>query len=295
MTMKSLFRRTGAVAGLALLTAAASVVIATPAQADTPEVELTASSSTVQPNGTVTVTEKVTNVNDFTVLQPKVRLFSTPVTLGSYTSLVGCTGGTCSAVSGPTGPLGYLVALPEALDMHASATVTFTLKVSATAPDLQETLQGQLTGGNYGSDLVNGPTLTVDANADGAVSVDVTPHPGLLGGRFDFAVHVANGGPGLLRTAKITTTLPSGLSGRSGSGCVPSSGKVVCTVNGVPVGQIGTANFSVPFGLLTIGLPFTFETSRTSSVSRDLNPANDSASTTCHVVTPLLVNCEPGA
>jgi hypothetical protein len=295
MTTKSLFRRTGALAGLALLIAATSAIIATPAQADTPEVELTVSASTVQPNGLVAISETISNVNDFTVLQPKARLFSTPAALGSYASLVGCAGGSCSVVPGPTGPIGYQIALPEALDMHTDATVIFTLKIAADAPDLQATLQGQLTGSNYGSELVNGPTLTVDANADGAVSVDVTPHPGLLGGRFDFAVHIANGGPGLLRTAKITTTLPSGLSGSASSTCVPSSGKVVCTVNSVSVGQTATANFSVPFGLLTVGLPFTFTTSRTSSVSRDLNPANDSASTTCHVVTPLLVNCAPGA
>jgi hypothetical protein len=291
MTTKSFFRRSSVVVGLAFLTAASSVIIATPAQADPAEAELSASVSTVSPNGNVTVTEKVTNVNDFTVLQPKVQFFSTPTTLGSYTSLVGCTGGTCSTISGPTGPIGYQVALPEALDMHTSATVTLTFKVLATAPDLHETLQGALSGSNYGSARVNGPALTVDANADGAVSVDVTPHPGLLGGRFDFAVRVANAGPGLVRSAKITTTLPAGLSGTGTAACAPSAGKVVCTVDDVAVGQTGTANFSVPFGLLTVGLPFTFTTSRTSSVSRDLNPANDSASTTCTVVTPLLINC----
>src|ERR1700709_1533640 len=104
MTTKSLFPRLGALAGLALLTGATSVIIATPAQADVPEVELSSSVSTVLPNGNVTVTEKVTNVNPFTVLQPKAQLFSVPTVLASYTSLVGCTGGTCSTINGVNGP-----------------------------------------------------------------------------------------------------------------------------------------------------------------------------------------------
>jgi uncharacterized protein DUF11 len=292
MTTKSLFRRLGALAGLALLTSATSVIIATPAQAAVPEVELSSSVSTVSPNGNVTVTEKVTNVNPFTVLQPKAQLFSVPTVLASYTSFVGCTGGTCSTINGVNGPIGYQVALPEALGANEDATVTITFKVSAATPDLTETLRGQFFGSNYGSEPVDGPSLTVDANADGAVSVAVTPHPGLLGGRFDFAVRVANpAGPGQLRNYKVTTTLPAGLSGTGNSACVPSAGKVVCTVNGVAIGQTATANFSVPFGLLTIGLPFTFTSTRTSSDSRDLNAANNSASVTCNVVTPLLINC----
>jgi len=291
MTTKSFFRRSAVSAGLVFLTAATSVIIATPAQAAPAEVELTASVPTVVVGENVTVTEKVTNVNDFTVLQPKAQLFSTPTALGSYSSLVGCTGGTCSTVSGPTGPIGYQVALPEALGKNESATVTLTFKVAVSAPDLHETLQGALSGANYGSVRFDGPALTVDANADGAVSVDVTPHPGLLGGRFDFAVRVTNAGPGLVRAEKVTTTLPEGLSGTGTAACAPGAGKVVCTVDGVAVGQTAVANFSVPFGLLTVGLPFTFTTSRTSSVSRDLNPANDSVTTTCTVVTPLLINC----
>jgi hypothetical protein len=292
MTTKFLLRRLGALASLALLAGATSVIIATPAQADTPEAELSSSASTVLPGGNVTVTEKVNNVNNFTVLHPKAQLFSGPDALASYASLVSCTGGTCSTISGANGPIGYLVALPEALDGHASATVTFTLKVSSAAPDLTETLRGQLFGSNYGSEPVTGPTLTVDANADGAVSVAVTPRPGLLAGRFDFAVHVANpSGPGQLRNYKVTTTLPAGLSGSGNAACAPSAVKVVCTVNGVAIGQTASANFSVPFGLLTVGLPFTFSSTRTSSDSRDLNPANDSSSVTCIVVTPLLINC----
>ncbi|MFE3779753.1 hypothetical protein ACFXPA_16515 [Amycolatopsis sp. NPDC059090] len=291
MTMMHLPRRTSAVAGLALLTGAPSVLTAMPALADPlPEVVLSVSQSVVHPGDTFTVTETINNINDFTVLHPTALLLTLPDGLSSYTSLVGCAGiGTCSDTA-----TGYESVLPEAMDQHTGNTTTFTLKVDANASDLTETLRGQLVGSNFASEPVNGPTITVDASADAAVSVKVTPHPGLLSGQFDFAVTVANHGPGLVRNAKITTTLPLGLSGNASGACAPSSGKVVCTVNGLANGSSTTSNFSVPFGLLTIGLPFEFTTSRTSSDSRDPNAANDSVTTTCTAVTSLLVNCEQG-
>lgn len=298
MPRKSLSRRAIAAAGIVLLTAGATAIAALPAQAAAPEVQLSVSSSTVHPGDTVTVTETVTNVNPFTVLHPAARLFSKPDTLTSYTSLVSCSGPggtTCSTVNDGSGPIGYQAVLPDALDQNGlpgdSATVTFTLRISADAPDLAETLRGQLLGSNYGSDVIDGPTLTVDANADAAVSVSATPKFGLLVSRLDFAVKVSNSGPGVLRNAKITTTLPPGLSATASGSCAPAPGKVVCTVAQLAKGANTTANFSVPLSLLNIGLPYTFTSTRTSSDSRDLNPANDSDSTTCTVVTPLLVTC----
>jgi hypothetical protein len=77
-------------------------------------------------------------------------------------------------VSDASGPIGYQSVLSEPLDGHVTSTVTFTLKISAAAPDLQETLQGKLFGSNYATGLVDGPTLTVDASADAVVSVKVT-------------------------------------------------------------------------------------------------------------------------
>ncbi|MFD8498227.1 hypothetical protein [Amycolatopsis sp. NPDC059657] len=293
MTTKHLLRRTRAVAGLALLTGAGSVLTAVPALADPlPEVSLSVSQSVVHPGDTFTVTETINNINDFTVLHPAAVLVTLPDALQTYASLQSCSGsvaGSCVATSD-----GYKFVLAEAMDQHTGGVTSFTFKVADNAPDLTETLRGQLVGSNYASEPVTGPTITIDASADVAVSVNVTPRPGLLSGRFDFAVKVTNGGPGMVRNAKITTTLPLGLSGNASGACAPSTGKVVCTFNGVANGASSTANFSVPFGLLTVGLPFQFKTSRTSSDSRDPNAANDSVTTTCTVVTPLLVNCYQG-
>lgn len=292
MLPKSLLRRPIALAVLMLLTAGAAAVAVLPAQADPAEVQLSVAPSTVQPGGTVTVTETITNINGFVILQPAARLFSTPTVLTSYTSLVSCTGAaSCTTVSDSSGPIGYRAALAQALGPQESATVTFTLQVSLGAPDLTETLQGQLLGSNYGTDLVNGPTLTVDANADAAVGLTATPKFGLLVPRLEFAVQVSNAGPGVLRNAKITTTLPAGLSANGSGPCVPATGNVVCTVTTLAQGAQTTMTFSVPLGLLSIGLPYQFTSTLTSSDSRDLNAANNSDSTTCTVVTPLLVNC----
>lgn len=66
---------------------------------------------------------------------------------------------------------------------------------------------------------------------------------------------VANNGPGVLRNAQITTTLPAGLSATGSGSCTPSAGKVVCTVAELANGANTTATFSVPLHLLSIGLP----------------------------------------
>lgn len=291
MPTTSPHRRKIAFAGLVLLAAGATAVLASPAYA-VPEVQLSASAPAVNPGDTLTVTETVTNVNGFTILQPRARLFSTPNTLTSYASLVSCTGATsCTTVNGPNGPIGFQGALPAALGSQQSATVTFTLKILTSAPDLVETLQGQLFGSNYASDVVNGPTLTVTASADAAVSLNAAPKLGLLVSKLEFTLGVSNNGPGAVRNAKITTALPPGLSASATGPCVAGPGNVVCTVNHLAKGASTTAKFSVPLNLLSLGVPYTFTATRTSSDSPDPNAANDSDTTTCTVITPLLVTC----
>ncbi|MGC7095587.1 hypothetical protein ACPZ19_13035 [Amycolatopsis lurida] len=284
-------RRTRRLLAVVLLGGVVALAGATTAGADTAEVQLSTSTSTVHPAGTVVVTETLKNTNGFTVLHPAARLFSTPQNLTSYTTLVSCSGVTCSTVDGPDGPIGYQGTLPEALSAGESAQVTFTLKITADAPDFTHTLQGQLFGGNYATERVAGPAITVDARADRTIKLTGTPRPGLLGGRIDFTVSVTNNGPDPATSTAVTTNLPAGLKATAGAGCTPSVGKVACTVGELANGAKGTASFSVPYGLLTIGLPFTFTANRSGSVPEDLNAANDKSSVTCTVVTPLLVNC----
>jgi uncharacterized repeat protein (TIGR01451 family) len=152
-------------------------------------------------------------------------------------------------------------------------------------------LRGQLFGTNYATSPVDGPTLTVNARADIAVGLTGAPHKnGLLGLSLDFTVTVTNNGPATVRSATVTATVPRGLLASSTS-CATSSGGAVCSFGTVPVGGWATATFSVPAGLLDIGLPFRFTVRRTASAPTDPNPANDSASTTCTVVSVLLASC----
>lgn len=299
MSAKSLFRRAVALAGLVVLTAGTTVIAAAPAHADAPASQLSVFPSTVHPGDTVTITQTVTNNLFSTLLSPVTQLLSTPGGLTSFTSLVGCTGATsCGVVNNGSGqPIGYQAILPSSLNpLGGNAVVSYTLKVLPTAPDLQETLQGRLLGLNFLSDLLSGPTLIVDANADVAVAVSATPKLGALSPTLDVAVTVTNNGPGQFLLGTITTTVPPGLLPVGVPPCVGVPGvgipgQVVCVVPLLAKGASTTLRFSVPLNLLTIGLPYTFTSSRTLSVSRDLNSANDSDSTSCLVVSRLLVLC----
>ena len=258
-----------------------------------PVSQLSVSPSTAHPGDIVTVTQTLTNKGLRPLLQPAGRLLSTPDGLLSFAELVGCDPpAVCSMVSN-SGVVGYqgLLAGPIPPRLGTSA-LTYKFRILPEAPDSEQTLQGQLLGLNFLSEILNAATkLIVDANSDAAVSVIATPQPGLLQRNLDFAVTVTNNGPGLLRSAAITSVLPSGVTANGSGPCLPVIGQVICTVPTLAKGASTTMHFTVPLRLLSIGLPYTFTTSRTASVSRDLNPANDSASRSCTVLTPLLVNC----
>lgn len=166
MSAKSLFRRAVAVVGLVALTAGGAAITAAPAQALDPISQLSVSPSTAHPGDLVTVTQTVTNNLSSVLLQPAARLVSSPSQLTSYTTLVGCSGAvSCSVVQNGSGqPIGYEAVLPGVLGaLGGSSVVTYTLQVLPDAPDLTQTLQGQLLGLNFLSDLIDGATLIIDA------------------------------------------------------------------------------------------------------------------------------------
>jgi Domain of unknown function DUF11 len=292
MIMKFAVRRMSTLIGLAALAAALLPAGSGTALADPPEVQTSLSSPTVVPGGSVTVTETVTNVHGFTILNPEVLLFTSPTALPSYTTLTGCGGATgpCTTVTDGGGhPIGY-EAPTGSIGGFGSETVTFTLAIAADAVGGPQTIQGELSASNYGTPVVDGPVLTINTKADVAVDLTATPRLGLLVPSLDFAVKVSDQGPDILRSATVTTSLPPGLSGTSSS-CAHSSGSVACTFGTVSNGGHATQHFSVPLSLLTLGIPFSFTATRTASNPVDPNPANDSATVQCTVVTPLLVSC----
>jgi hypothetical protein len=295
MNERSRIRQVVTVTAL-VVSAVAAGVFATgaTASADTPEVVVTSSVSSVVPGDTVTVTETVTNVNGFSILGDSARLFSAADPITDYTTLTGCDagpGGSCAPVlDGSGNPIGYQADLGAALGGGQSATVTFTLTVDPGAASATETLQGQLFGNNYATGLVDGPTLTVNARADLRVTLTGTPHTGLLSSTLVFTVRVTNSGPASLSTARVTAAATTGLRLTSGD-CTATGSTAVCGFGPLASGHSATATFSVPIGLLDIGVPFQFGAHRTSSSPTDPNPANDADSTTCTVVSVLLATC----
>jgi hypothetical protein len=282
-------RRAGVIAAVGALAATGAVALAAPAFADTVGVALTVSSATVTVGDSVTVTETITNSNGFTILQPKVRLLSTPDNLTGITTLAGCDAGpgsTCATIAN-----GYQATLGAAIGGNSSATVTFTLAVDTTAPSSVETLEGQLIATNFATDPVPGPTLTINALADLGVTLTGKPNPGLLSMTLDFTVKVTNSGPGTEVGATYTATATSGLDISSTSTCHAHNNTATCTFGAIPAGGSATAKFNVPIGLLDIGIPFTFNVTRATSTPTDPNPANDSSTTHCTAVSVLLASC----
>lgn len=266
---------------------------AMPAYAEPVEVEATVSSAEVQPGDVITVTETVHNIHQFSILNPTIRVLSSPANLTSYTEMLSCAGpgvASCATLDGPDGPIGYQAILAGAMSGFESQTATFTLRVKPDAVGAVHTLQGQLFGRNYGIFPVDVATLTVIDKADSAVAISATPKHGLLVPRIDLTVRVTNNGPGKLRSASVRGGLTQGLTANAGAGCTGGQAPV-CTFGELAPGASATGTFSVPIGLLHIGLPYQFSATRTASSPNDPNSANDSAATSCRVVTLLLVSC----
>jgi len=280
---------------VAALVALAATGLAVPAAADTATVgvALTVSPTTVTVGDSVTVTETITNSNGFSILQPTVHVLTTPSTLTNISTLTSCNpgpNGSCATSGG-----GYEAILGAAISGNSSVTVSFTIKVNPSAPGGVQTLEGQLTATNFATDPVPGPTLTINALADLGVTLTGTPDPGLLSMTLDFTAKVTNNGPGTLIGATYTATATSGLDVVGSSTCTAhSNSTATCSFGSLAAGGSANARFSVPIGLLDIGIPFTFTVTRTTSSPTDPNPANDTSSTTCTVVSVLIASCGSG-
>jgi hypothetical protein len=272
---------------------AAFCTTATPALADEPvQVTGSVSPSEVYPGDTFTVTETVHNGQFPSILGPTIRVTGSPDSLTSFAELVSCAGdtATCTTVDGPEGPIGYRAILPEAMGAFETRTVAFTLRVKPDAEGAVHTLQGNVLGRNYETIPVSLGTLTVISQADVAVALTATPKHGLLSSKIDLTVRITNNGPGKMRSAQVRGTLTPGMSANAGNKCTGGT-QPLCTFGELAPGASTTGTYSVPLGLLYIGLPFHFSATKTASSPIDPTSANNSAATNCQVVTLLLVNC----
>ena len=128
------------------------------------------------------------------------------------------------------------------------------------------------------------------AAADLGVSLAADAQPGLLGGRITYTLTITDHGPSDLGAATVTAVLPAPMRATSGD-CQTAGSTVTCSVAGLAGGASTTRRFTVPVGLLGVGLPYTVTASRTTSSPVDLVPGNDRAASTCTVVTSLIISC----
>ncbi|MCZ4124821.1 YVTN family beta-propeller repeat protein [Streptomyces sp. H39-S7] len=175
---------------------------------------------------------------------------------GHNATAVNCSATTCTAVA-PAGAVG-------------------TVDVQVTTP--------------AGTSAVSAAGHFTYAAADVSVSLAAGPAPGLLGGKINYTVTITNHGPSPVTSAAVTAVLPTPMTATS-SDCGVSPAHISCTVATLAANASTTRHFTVPVGLLTLGLPYGVTATRTASAPVDLNPANNSSTRTCTVITSLIITC----
>ncbi|MGC0419816.1 IPT/TIG domain-containing protein [Embleya sp. AB8] len=127
--------------------------------------------------------------------------------------------------------------------------------------------------------------------ADVAVDLQATGVPSLFDAHLDYLVSITNKGPGTLSSATVTAPLPAPMTATSPDCAVTGGRTVTCTVGPLAKGATATRHFTSPVGLLSLGVDYAVTATRVASTPADPNPANDSSSTDCTVLTSLLILC----
>lgn len=108
---------------------------------------------------------------------------------------------------------------------------------------------------------------------------------------LQFTVTADNLGPDPVTSATITTSIPPQVMATNlPSGCSQSGASIICTFGSIADGTTAQASFSLPLSVLLIGTVSVTST-RTASAPTDPNPANDTASASCTVVSVILATC----
>ncbi|MFJ3906299.1 hypothetical protein [Streptomyces sp. NPDC090025] len=130
-----------------------------------------------------------------------------------------------------------------------------------------------------------------NGKADIAVGITPTTHLGILVPYLSYNLTARNIGPDAVTSATLTVTLPPGARATNlAAGCTTSATTVTCSYGAIASGSTAAKSFRVPLGLLSLG-PLSVTGTRTASAPLDPDPANDSATATCTVVSIILVTC----
>jgi YVTN family beta-propeller protein len=149
------------------------------------------------------------------------------------------------------------------------------------------TIVNTISGFSGPRDIAFGPAATA---AD--ISVDVSAQfLNLLTPAIQFTLTATNNGPDPVSSATLTASIPAGVTATNlSSGCTQSGATVTCTYGAINLGASAQKSFSLPTSLLGVGTVGVTAT-RTASTPTDPNPANDTDSASCTVVSILLAIC----
>jgi uncharacterized repeat protein (TIGR01451 family) len=177
-------------------------------------------------------------------------------------------------------------------NLATSVTVVNDTTITATTPAGTGTVNVTVLGFGSFYDLFDGFTYT---DAGGSADIDANlvaqPHLGILAPYLRYTLTARNTGPDAVSSATLTATLPPGTSATNlSAGCTAAAGTVTCAYGAIPNGTSVDKTFRVRLSLLSLGR-VTFTGVRTTSAPTDPNPANDSATATCTVVSIVLVTC----
>ncbi|MFD7730509.1 hypothetical protein ACFV6F_09010 [Kitasatospora phosalacinea] len=287
--------------GPLLAAALALFGLAAPAPAATP-----ATSSDTFPNGTVSAaysdtdlsagdafTVTVTFTNTSALTQDFGYSFSADDSNSASVFVLDSCNGTASCDS----PGGSFVRIRQfGIAAGASAGVTAHVHVNpAATAGTYDVFQSGTVGTSSRKDFTPSLDFTVQppAAADLSVALAATAGP-LLSSQISYTATVTNNGPGAATASTTTVALPARTASVTGlpAACTYSTGTrtVTCDTGALANGASTNASFTANLGLLSLGT-LTATATRTSSAPADPNPANDSATSTCTVLTSLIVAC----
>jgi hypothetical protein len=135
-------------------------------------------------------------------------------------------------------------------------------------------------------------TVTEPPQADLGVTLHASA-PLLLSNHIEYKLAVKNNGPAEATSATIETQLASAATSIASTTCTFNSTthKATCPFGAIADGATSEQALTAYFPILTIGLPLKATATRTASTPEDPNPANDSSSANCNVITGLIIIC----
>ncbi|CAM5643214.1 Tol-Pal system protein TolB [Streptomyces avidinii] len=117
----------------------------------------------------------------------------------------------------------------------------------------------------------------------------------LLSGSITYTAKVTNNGPAATTGTTVVVNVPATTAYISGlpSGCTYNAPakKVTCAIGAQANGTTATRSFHAVQGVLTIGIPLNATAAITASTPADPQPANNTATAGCTIVTGLLILC----